>query len=519
MTRGDLVRKEREIIKRARVDVNVFSRYVLGLKNSDFHCYLNALIDSDRQFLTFDAPVESGKTTTVEIVRPLFMLGRDPFQMMALVSVSPDLPRRSLGVIRQNIQQNERLHRVFPALKLVESTQSHITVERKRSTLKDPSIVGIGIQGAILGRRWTYLITDDILRLDTTTSDTLREKVWQRLIRELLPRLNVNAKHIDIGTPWVTNDARHRLRKLEGYLFLRFDGETGNVHDINGRIIHTFDGGLWPETTTDPITGMQFGLPPERLASLKTRMPGHEYARQIRCISLAGIENVFGEHLDFAIRLGQGIQMSVEIRNDGMRRCWRRPEPSWRRIFSGIDLAIDRKSTADDTAFFTGAYEQSRRHVLELRRGKIEAPDIIRNMIDIVRCYPSHLGFMCETNAAQRYLLDLTREKSILRALGASDDEIDKLRVFPHVTATNKMNETIGVKAMSLEFEQKRWPIPSNHDSSMPALIQEWVDGLRTYDSVAHCDDMVIASWLFWEITRNVGSDESDWGRFGIYVP
>lgn len=511
---------ERKIVEAARTDISTFSRYVFGVKNQPFHRFMNGVIDGPALKTTFDAPVEHGKTTQCSVIRPTFQIGKNPYELMALVSSSPDLPRRALKVIRSHIKDNERLHRVFPNLRLSENTTSSITVERPRSTIKDASVVAMGIEGAILGRRWTWLITDDILRFGTIWTAHEREKIWERLSRELLGRLTARARHTDIGTPWVATDARHKLRRRPGYTFLRFDGWTGEVFDVDSKRIRTFEGGLWPEIYVDEASGIEFGWPRWRLEDLRKSMAGHEFDRQIRCMAISESMQIFGTHMDSCKKLGQGIEMKEELSHGGrVRLAGRRPEKSWRYIFTGVDLAIEKRDAANDTAFFTGAAEDRMKHVLELRRGKIEGPDIVRNMIDIVRRYPQHLGFRIESNAGQKFIQHFMEEPGLLEALGATADEADRIRVYPHFTGVNKLQEGIGIRAMNIEFERRRWPIPCDADMGTCELVQEWVDGLRGFDPINHADDMVIASWLFWEQTRDLGVGGNDFSRFGIFVP
>jgi hypothetical protein len=517
-TKADL---ERIIVEEARTNINVMAAYAFQIKNQPIHEFQHAIIDAQKsRFNTWDAPVEHGKTTQHLILRPIYDLGQNIHEMIALVSSSPDLPRNALKVIRAHIQENERLQRVFPHLKIAEKTKSSLILERPRSTQKDASIVAMGIEGAVLGRRWTKLTTDDILRFATTWTEHEREKIWQRVIRELLGRLTSRATHTDVGTPWVGSDARHKLRRRPGYVFLRFDGWTGEVRDIVGRLVKTFEGGLWPEPTFDRVTGTEFGWPRERLERARREMPGHEFDRQIRCIALSAAMEIFGVHLDACKKLGQGIQMREETAFDGkVRIASRRPEPSWRMVFTGVDLAIEKHEASHDTAFYTGAIADRQKHVIELRRGKIEGPNIIRNMIDIVSRYPMHLGFRVESNQGQKYLKQFIDEPGVLEALGATPEEADRIRIYPHMTGKNKMQEGIGVRAMNLDFERKRWPIPCDDDLGSCALIQEWVDGLKAFDPVSHSDDMVMASWLFWEQTRDFGVGGGNWERFGIFVP
>ena len=508
------------VVEAARHDPNVFAQYVFKVKNQPFHRYLHSIIDSKSRKNTWDAPVESGKSTQVTIIRPTYDIGRNVHEMIALVSASPDLTRSALKVIRGHILENERLHRVFPHLKLVEKTKSSLTVERPRSTAKDPSLIAMGIEGAILGRRWTKLVTDDVLRFATTWTEHERGKTWARMQREMIPRLTKNATHTDIGTPWVGSDARHKLRRVPGYVFLRFDGWTGDVFDREGRKVRSFEGGLWTEPTIDPVTGMEFGWTRARLEDARRSMAGHEFDRQVRCIALSEAMQIWGQHLEACQALGRGIRLQEESAfNNKVRIAWRRPEPSWRTVFTGVDLAIEKHEASHDTAFFTGVVADRQKHILELRRGKIEGPDIVRNMIEIVRKYPLHVAFRVETNQGQKFLKQFVDEPGVLEALGASSDEAARIQIIPQQTGKNKAAEHVGVRSMNMDFERRRWPIPCDDDLGSCDLVQEWIDGLKAFDPVSHADDMVMASWLFWEQTREFGGGNGSWEKFGIFVP
>jgi hypothetical protein len=344
----------------------------------------------------------------------------------------------------------------------------------------------------------------------------MREVAYRRFTSECQGRMEAGAPHIDIGTPWTVTDARHRIRKLPGYFFLRFDGWDGCVYDINNKLVKQYEGGLWPELHVDKISGKQNGWPRWRLEEMRDGMPGHEFERQIRCIALSEAMAVFTQHIDRCMRMGEGVEM-IEQNIGGIRIAYRFPDPSWRTIFSGVDLAVEKKDTADDTAFYTGAVETGIKQPLELRRGKMEAPDIIRNMVEIVRRYPMHLGFRTESNAQQMYLVQLCREPGLLEAMGASKEEAARIKVIPHHTHSNKSAPGLGIRSMSTDFERGRWVIPCI-DGICSDVVQDWVDGLRHYDPTAHPDDMLMASWLFWEQCRGMGG-RTEWQKFGIFVP
>jgi hypothetical protein len=40
----------------------------------------------------------------------------------------------------------------------------------------------------------------------------------------------------------------------------------------------------------------------------------------------------------------------------------------------------------------------------------------------------------------------------------------------------------------------------------------------RAYDPTSHPDDMLMASWLFWEQCRGY-TGNTEWEQFGMYIP
>jgi hypothetical protein len=513
----DLFDRERKICEIARSNQAVFNHFVLGIENQPFHTLMNDLADKHRR-VTYDCAVDHGKTVQFSIARILREIGLNPYHTIAIVSSTPKLPKRSLGVIRQNIEENERYHMVFPKVRLVENTKETITVERKPGVVKDPTVGAMGIEGNILGSRWSLLVTDDILRFQTVWTEHERQKAWRRFTGECQGRMEADSWHYDIGTPWAVTDARHKMRRLAGYLFLRFDGWTGNVHDINNKIVYRFPGGLWPEYSIDRISGKRSGWPRERLEKLKNGgMPGHEFQRQIQCIALSQAMEIFGKHLERCASIGEGIEMETD--QDGDVKIASRPaDPHMRYIFTGVDLAITKQDTSADTAFFTGAIDEGVKHPLELRRGKIEGPEILRQMIQIVRKYPLHVRWIVESNAGQAYLQQFADQDGLLELLGASSEEAARIRgcIEPHYTGKNKTDNSLGIRAMTADFERARWVIPQKEGEQVE-LVSQWVESLRNFDPTAHPDDMLIASWLFWEACRDFTGNTS-WEKFGVWV-
>jgi hypothetical protein len=65
--------------------------------------------------------------------------------------------------------------------------------------------------------------------------------------------------------------------------------------------------------------------------------------------------------------------------------------------------------------------------------------------------------------------------------------------ISPHYTGSNKDDNSLGIRAMTADFQRARWIIPQ-FDGEQEEVVAEWVDALRNYDPTSHPDDMLMAS-------------------------
>jgi len=526
----DLYRKV--AVAAARVDASCFAEYVHEQVQHPFHDLLHWLRKHNPR-LCVDAPVEHGKTTQFDIIAVEHELGLNPSHQIGLFSNSGAIPARAVRAVRDTLESNERYHEVFPHVELIKSTGEQLYLRRPAGLgAIHPSLIGIGIQGSIIGSRLSIIILDDILDFQNTWSENERAKLWELLQSTVLNRLLANGSLWDIGTPWHVEDARHKLRRLPGYAYAHFDAEDGLYYRLNGKRRPIPDGneiGLWGSVYVDPISGNTFGFPPERLAEKKRQMPVREYMRQFRCVALAGALEIFSPAaMEYSKSLGRQYYFPLrwfkeEEFDRGKVRCtWRPAEDPKDPIITGVDLAISKKETAHSTAFYTGTPKGGRRILLEIRAGQMELAEIARHVIRIVRRYPNHRGFRVENNQAQDYLVQVLNNADLMRALGATEIDLQRLSVRAHTTtATNKLDPVTGIRGMALAFEQGRWPIPADESDFCPGLVGEWYDGLVAFDPTSHPNDIVMASWLFAEECRVYGEGASTgtWGRWGMFVP
>lgn len=509
--------REELTARRARVDKNVFMEYVFEFPQQPFHRYLQHFFDSNK-FASMDCPPESGKTFQVSIGRTLWQLGNNPANTIGLISNSADIPEDCLNIIKDRIESSDKLHRVFPQLRIdkfkrTKTGNQYLTVERpKHLNIKDPSLIAMSIDGNIVGRRWSIVKTDDIQDLENTWTDHSRNKLIKNWEMQVAPRLLAEAPHEDIGTPFHINDLRHHQRSKPGYAYVRCDHWTGGVYELGGKEIRNFGDTLWPTPWRDPATHILHGMPRERLIWKSQNTPELEFLRLYRCMSMTDTMSAFKpEDIEYAKSLGLRLGVvSLPARADDEEV-----------VVSGCDLAVSKDDAADRYAIHTLTYRDGphglTKVTLDIRAGHWTIREFMRNVLEVLRLYPGHRGFRVETNAAQDYMRQALEDDGMARAIGFNDSDILRLKIIPHnTTGQNKSHRHFGINAMGLDFQQKRWAVPCGEGMVLHPEVKDWIGGLLSFSPADHTNDNVMASWLASEQLRRTGIGGSAWDELGI---
>lgn len=481
--------QKKSLVEHCREDVNAFIETVFKIKQQPLHREWQRLANT-HQYLGIDAPVEHGKTLQFSVARVLWLLGKNPNHSISIVGNAIEHPMRCLSVIRQYIEDSDEVHEIFPDLKLRQDTKQEITIERPMSVHRDPSVIAIGITGTIIGRRWTGCILDDIQDFFNTYTHEQRQRLFKILESTIINRVVQNGFILDIGTPWHVEDARHKLHKLPGFHFARFDASEN----------------LWPETYVDPQTGIVWGWPPERLEWKRKQMSLLEWDRQFRCKASSGSFQIFNpDSIQGCLLLGRGLRL-------------RRASPKNAPVVTGVDLAIAKKDSADFTVFNTGTFYDGKKEILEIRAGHWELNGIAEQIIEVVRAYPNHYGFLVESNAGQAFLLQAVSNPTIMRSLGATEADLERIRIYSHHTGPRKYDPMVGIRSLAADFDHRRVILPCDEDGTPEPPMAELITGLLNFDPLAHTSDYVMAYYLWVEQVRKFWTDQSgDFADVGVW--
>lgn len=252
-----------EIIPKVRVDdiflarrnLEFFSTYAFPEKysNAPFHVrWLNAAQDTRIRRAINIAPRNSGKTTIWAKKAPLWHLGRDHDIKILLLSRTSSRAMANLRFIRQNIEENEKIHAIFPDLKpSVPWSDDELTIENSRRD-GESSVLARGLGGSITGFRADLLLVDDLIDKTNVGTDLQRQKVDDFWNEQVLPTLNPDGRVFITGTRYSNRDWYARMMEEEGYkenLFVfpafKLDENKEMILDENSQPIS-----YWPQRWT-----------------------------------------------------------------------------------------------------------------------------------------------------------------------------------------------------------------------------------------------------------------------------
>lgn len=449
---------ERQLQEAAREDINAFATAVVRdeatgkcLEQAPVHISWQHLADMHDRLLLWSA-IEHGKTTQMSVMRPLWMLGRNPSLRMAIVSNTAGQATKILDSIRRTIETSTALHGIFPNLKPSGDNWTNRSITVKRPYVaKDPSIQTLGIHGNVLGSRIDYLVIDDLLDVENTRTAQGREDCFRWLQAAVLSRLTARAAVLCVGTAFHPEDAMHRLAALPAWKAFRYP-----VMEENTNVPR------WPER-----------WPLERIQQRKLELGPLEFARQLLCIARSDEDARFKrEWIDWCLARGAGKQMAY-----GLSAL-----PPGVKTYTGVDLAVQQKDSADCTCLFTIAvHPNGDREVLCIETGRWAGPEIVSRIIDTHRRFMSVC--IVENNAAQDFIIQFARGQFAVP-------------IHAFTTGRNKAHPEFGVESIAAEMAGRKWIIPSMGGNGSHPEIQQWVQECLFYSPSEHTGDRLMGSWF-----------------------
>jgi len=458
-------------------------------------------------------PIGTAKTWSMAGLS-LYFLGRDPTVRGAVVSATQLQATKVVGMVRDYIESNSMLHAVFGLTRNERDqwTQTAITVTRPPG-IRDPSLVAVGVDGAIAGARLSWIIVDDILDRENTATKEQRDKVCDWFDSIVLARLDPRGGRVVVtNTAWHPNDLVHRLEK-KGWAVLRM-GIDGSIYIRDD--VERIASGL-PPWDTDRLRPAD---PNDLVNNLQCRLTAHD-PDPTNSIPLwpermghDQIEKARREHTPARYnQLFMGICRDDETsrcKQEWIDACMKRARDMGvtglvsqytgkNLTFTGVDLAISPGEESDDTAFVTiEILPKGYRRILDIDVGKFDGPTTVKKLFEKHERYNSVIRV--ESNAAQEFLRQfaLDRDRS--------------LPIKPHVTGRNKAHPEHGVEAIFVEVFNGAWLFPNNSRGVCHKNVQRLIDAMLYYEPARHTEDTLMAMWFAIAMAR-------EWGAAGGREP
>ncbi|NIO76648.1 MAG: hypothetical protein GTN69_12400 [Armatimonadetes bacterium] len=243
-------------IAEARRDVNCFIEYVMKdgdgkpIKQGAIHREWHALGDKYKRLLII-GPKQHGKTGQ-SIGRALHSLGNNPNELIKFVCAADKKAGKRLHAVKQNLDDNDDLHRVFPHLntsRIPIINKRMIYVEREVRS-PDPSFEAIGITSAATGDRATGLIADDAVDFRNSVMQPKLRKTIREAWGDWYSLLPPNGWLFWISNLWSRDDLTHELMANPAYALAWYEinPETfGSEVRLPDGTIRRSEEPLWPE--------------------------------------------------------------------------------------------------------------------------------------------------------------------------------------------------------------------------------------------------------------------------------
>lgn len=407
-------------------------------------------------------------TQQLSIARVLWEIGRNPNIRVVIVQATIGLAEGIVTSLKNHIENNPRVHKVFPNLKPGEEwTTSQFSVDRP-GNLKDPTVTAVGSEGNILGRRIDLLILDDALTLENTRLETRRASFLRWLQSTLFTRLEPGSRVIFIGNAWDPQDAMHYYSKIETWNAYRFPVRDQKTKEP-----------LWPER-----------WPKDRIEAFVKENP-LEAARALDCNAESDQGSRFKEAaIIAAVNAGRGmfgLKNRIENR-DEIPADWI--------TATGVDLGLKREVGADYTSFVHWALTpEGKKVILAVDRGRYDYDEIISLVIDAHMRYGSMI--YVESVQAQRWVVDAVQK------------QCPGIPVAYFFTSgrggfQNKHSSTFGIEAVARDFAKNTIVLLASEGSTPETTngvcpnVSNLIFEARSYTAGPghHSGDSLMAAWI-----------------------
>ncbi len=506
-------------------------------------------------------PVGSSKTFCLTTYS-LWLLGRSHTERGAIISSSAGQAKKPLSMVVDYIE-NEReafpeLRLVFPELRPSQRRkdpwqQDRIVVDRPPG-IRDPSLVAIGYGGKLPGARLSWVLVDDILDDENTSTAASRQKVNRWVNTTVLSREDVKKSKIVVtNTPWNSGGGRdsgdltYALERggwptltmsAEGDITITnadpdwdcddirpsFGGkhpETNAVKGVEVYRLSAHDSEEYgaPEVILDDRTGKWRKARPAEIAFAKgigKPLQHYDLDEQVTLwpekFGWPELELLKKKHKEMYAPLFKCVCRDDETAmcklawvDECKRRAYRvgfhRLVTEYRGqnpTITGIDLAFGLEEQHDWTAFVTIEMIP----IIEIPGDGKHPALVLRNVrrildVEYRRIEGTQVRDLALRKAsAYRSFLKVESNAGQKLMLDMLLEKNASVPVLSHSTGANKHHRHLGIVGFFTELQNGAWLLPSDSQGNVDDALQKLIDGCLAYAPNKHADDGLMATWI-----------------------
>jgi hypothetical protein len=422
--------------------------------------HLEAVKRGEIKRLMVFMPPRHGKSMTASELFPADYLGTFPDRSVIAASHTQEMAD-DFGRKVRNVLRSEEFAGIYPDGVL----RADSTSVRRFHTISGGGYFAAGLGGPITGRGADlFLIDDPVKSRSDAESPQRRHQIWEWYTSTAYTRLSPNGAIVLIQTRWHPDDLAGRI--------LAHD-EPGSWTVLEMPAVDSSGGALWPE---------RFNL--THLDKIRASIGQREWDAlyQQRPTSSEG-----GAFKASAIDpwIGTVPWVGAIERGDAAFGD--------ARIVTGVDLATRKGEQHDLTVLSTVMLCGHRWRLLHMVSGRIEAATILKAMLDIQRRFHNAAGSACfrvEDNAAQAYIVQMAQDAQMLKALGATPEDLQNIVVTGATTTAKKRDAELGIPSIASDIEMGRWDFPEHRE--VRALREEMLG----WSPDAHTGDRLMSLWI-----------------------
>ena len=426
------------------------------------------------QYLCILAPRDHAKSSLLAIYYPLWRIYMDHNATMMIVTSSADVSGDEVGSIKTFVTQSESLIAGFGLIGGENADKwsgSEFFLPRTDITLKDPTVIGLGVGSSILSRRVVNgaIIGDDLVKDTEVQTHFQRDRVSGWINGVLIPVAEPTEQIIFIGTRKSEDDYYDRLMEGKEMHALHDFARTNDAEKSeDGFKVVVYDAQpdeldpgkvLWKEKWTEKALA-------EKKATIGTLQFGRNYRNKVSTSETSLFPIEWFERCYDSNATILHTHYTTEIRK-----------------VIAVDLAIGiDESSAFFVALVIGLEKPSNNfkllHMVRKRTGFLDQVKIIVSLFD--RFLPEVV--VVESNGYQAAMAQALQ--------GASAAMV----IVPYFTDKRKHSEEEGIPALQPVIEQGRFKLPMGSPDSR-AMSEVLVNEFNRYGT-GEFSDTVMASWF-----------------------